>query len=232
MFTDGSIRPYKAKNAAGYTLEAKFGIIPNGNAEPDYRGWELKCFSGSTVTLMTPEPDGGEYAEMGVREFVIQYGHVSPDGGRYFTGPYSSTANNKFDCIRHIFVNGYDVKQKQITDVQGSVQLVQDGYEIASWSFAHLLKHWNKKHEKACYVKYSKTEDSLIRFKPTVQLCTITSPNFLLDSLCSGIVYYDPGSRINIDGKLKARSQFRVKEKNIPCLYQSSELIDLSSFHT
>jgi len=54
MYTDGSIHPYTGRNAGGYTLEAFFGIIPNGNPLPDYKGWELKSLSGSAVTLMTP----------------------------------------------------------------------------------------------------------------------------------------------------------------------------------
>ena len=40
--SSGDIQSYQAKNGGGYTLEALFGIIPNGIAEPDYEGWEAE----------------------------------------------------------------------------------------------------------------------------------------------------------------------------------------------
>ena len=39
---DGQPAPYNARNGGGYTLEAEFGISPNGYAEPDFLGWEIK----------------------------------------------------------------------------------------------------------------------------------------------------------------------------------------------
>jgi hypothetical protein len=52
------------------------GISPNGRSEPDYLGWELKAYSGSRITLMTPEPNGGLYGEKGVAEFLRTYGYL------------------------------------------------------------------------------------------------------------------------------------------------------------
>lgn len=69
---DGQPAPYSAQNGGGYTLEAEFGISPNGYAEPDFMGWEIKQFgvsdfvkyrAKSPVTLMTPEPTGGFYRD-------------------------------------------------------------------------------------------------------------------------------------------------------------------------
>ena len=53
----GEVKPYNARNGGGYTLEALLGVIPNGRAEPDFMGWEIKAHSGSRITLMTPEPN-------------------------------------------------------------------------------------------------------------------------------------------------------------------------------
>jgi hypothetical protein len=61
----GEALPYKARNGGGYTLEALLGIIPNGRSEPDFMGWEMKGYSGNRITLMTPEPKGGWYGEVG-----------------------------------------------------------------------------------------------------------------------------------------------------------------------
>jgi hypothetical protein len=70
MYASGEIKPYTARNGGGYTLEALLGIAPNSRAEPDYMGWEIKAYTKSRVTLMTPEPNGGFYGREGVRAFV------------------------------------------------------------------------------------------------------------------------------------------------------------------
>ena len=99
MYSDGSMRPYVARNAAGYTLEASFGIIPNGLPAPDFKGWELKCYDKSSITLMTPETDGGLYDKLGAREFIKLYGHNSEDGGMYFTCPYRAVMALDMECL-------------------------------------------------------------------------------------------------------------------------------------
>lgn len=71
---NGNSNRYTAPNGAGYTLEAAFGILPNGKPLPDYLGWELKTSrtstsswprlsNGARITLMTPEPSIGLYTE-------------------------------------------------------------------------------------------------------------------------------------------------------------------------
>ena len=86
---DGRINPYSAPNGGGYTLEAELGITPNGYAEPDYLGWEIKQYSvnnfekyrpKSPVTLLTPEPTGGFYREQGVEAFVRRFGYSDKNG--------------------------------------------------------------------------------------------------------------------------------------------------------
>lgn len=229
MYSDGSIRPYAARNAAGYTLEASFGIIPNGNPEPDFMGWELKCYGSSSITLMTPEPDGGLYGTLGTREFLEEYGHVSEGGGVYFTGPYRASENRKFGNSRKLIVEGFDSKDGKIEDVDGAIILLQDeDTELASWSFSRLLDHWGRKHNKACYVRYEKASDTLINYLPRVFLGEGTSPVFLLRAILANVVIYDPGSRINSDGKLKARSQFRIHANDLSLMYSHSEYVDIS----
>jgi hypothetical protein len=79
---------YTALNAGGYTLEAELGVTPNGIAEPDYLGWEVKQFGvkgfptkgTKATTLMTPEPNGGFYVEHGAQEFVRRYGYPDKSG--------------------------------------------------------------------------------------------------------------------------------------------------------
>lgn len=229
MFPDGEIRPYKARNAAGYTLEASFGIIPNGTPEPDFKGWELKCYGSSSVTLMTPEPDGGLYEKLGTRDFVEQYGHVAEDGGMYFTGPYRATENTKFGSPRKLVVEGFNIEDGKIEDVDGAIVLLQDeDTELATWSFSHLLGHWGRKHNKACYVRYEKESDTQINYLPKVFLGEGTSPIFLLRAILANVVIYDPGSRVKLDGSMKARSQFRINHKDLCLLYSKYEHVDIS----
>ena len=229
MFPDGEIRSYKARNAAGYTLEASFGIIPNGTPEPDFKGWELKCYGSSSVTLMTPEPDGGLYEKLGTRDFVEQYGHVAEDGGMYFTGPYRATENTKFGSPRKLVVEGFNIEDGKIEDVDGAIVLLQDeDTELATWSFSHLLGHWGRKHNKACYVRYEKESDTQINYLPKVFLGEGTSPIFLLRAILANVVIYDPGSRVKLDGSMKARSQFRIRANDLSLMYNHSEYVDIS----
>ena len=229
MYSDGSIKSYAARNAAGYTLEASFGIIPNGSPEPDYKGWELKCYSKSLVTLMTPEPDGGIYYEIGARKFIEKFGHLADDGKMYFTGPYRVIETKKFNTSRKLVLEGYDMIENKIFDVDGALSLIQEETtKLASWSFSHILNHWGKKHNKACYVQYKKDETGRISYSPIIFLGEGTSPILLLRAILANIVYYDPGARIDKEGILKPRSQFRIKPKDLHLLYEKSEYIDVS----
>ena len=229
IYADGDIKPYTARNAAGYTLEASFGIIPNGTPEPDFKGWELKCYGSSSITLMTPEPDGGLYEKLGTRDFVTEYGHVAENGSLYFTGPYKAEETTKFGYSRKLIIDGFNAETGKIEDVDGSLVLLQnEETELASWSFAHLLGHWGRKHNKACYVRYEKTSDAMISYKPAVFLGEGTSPIFLLRAILANVVVYDPGSRINEEGKMKARSQFRINYRDLCLMYNHSEYIDIS----
>ena len=179
---------------------------------------------------MTPEPDGGLYEQLGTRDFVEQYGHVAEGGGMYFTGPYRATENTKFGNPRRLVVAGFNVKDDRIEDVDGAIMLIQDeDTELASWSFSHLLEHWSRKHNKACYVKYEKESDSLISYLPKVFLGEGTSPIFLLRAILANVVIYDPGSRVKIDGSTKARSQFRIRATDLALMYSHSEYVDIST---
>lgn len=77
-----------APNCGGYTLEAELGIMPNGYAEPDFMGWEVKQYGvdsfsrvgSATITLMTPEPTEGLYVSQGVEHFIRTYGYPDQNG--------------------------------------------------------------------------------------------------------------------------------------------------------
>ncbi|PLX68796.1 MAG: hypothetical protein C0603_06495 [Denitrovibrio sp.] len=159
--SDGNLQSYLAQNGGGYTLEAELGIKPNGDANPDFYGWEVKQFAvnnfakigNKALTLMTPEPNGGVYVDEGVERFVLDYGYTKNDGERYdFTGIHNYEKIHARTGLK-LILHGYDYDSNTITKADGFVGLITAGENIAgSWSFAKLIGHWKRKHAKAVYV--------------------------------------------------------------------------------
>jgi hypothetical protein len=243
---DGSIVPSAASNAGGYTLESMLGIIPNGSAEPDYLGWEVKQFGVSgfpqkgarPTTLLTPEPDGGYYQEYGSASFVRKFGYPDksgkPDrlnfGGRHFAGAICKTTNLTMT------IDGFDLENNKITDAAGIVSLRSEGgLNAASWSFPKLMGHWKKKHSLAVYVpcilRKSSVGNREYYYGNTVELGIGTDFELFLSAMVDKSTYYDPGIKLEYastdKAKLKPRSQFRINHKNIPKLYKNYEYVDL-----
>ena len=246
MSKKGEPLAYDALNGGGYTLEAELGISPNGYAEPDYLGWEVKqygvrdfvkYFAKSPVTLMTPEPTGGLYRDEGVEAFLRRYGYPDKSGkeGRInFGGVYANGRDFHADTGLRLVLEGYDPEQGKITDVDGQIALINRTDKVAaSWRFKGLISHWNRKHAKAVYVP------SMMRAPPPqyaygscVELCEGADVLLLLRALSSGTVYYDPGIKMekaNTPSPVtKRRSQFRVKHNDLSKLYQTSERVLLT----
>lgn len=241
MGKNGMAAPYNARNGGGYTLEAELGISPNGYAEPDYLGWEVKQYgvrdfvkylAKSPVTLMTPEPTGGVYRDEGVEAFLRRYGYPDKSGkeGRInFGGVYANGRDFHVDTGLKLILEGFDPDKGKITDVDGQIALIDRADVVAaSWGFKGVIGHWNRKHAKAVYVP------SLMRAPPPeyayasrVELCEGTDVLLLLQALASGAVYYDPGIKMEKADTLspvtKRRSQFRVKHNDLSGLYQASQ---------
>lgn len=236
MNSYGIVQPYKALNGGGYTMEAHFGIIPNGDAEPDYKGWELKSYSKTTLTLMTPEPDKGYYREIGAKEFAIKYGHDTAPNEKYFTGPFIVNKPCKISDLK-LVLSGFNEKTQKIDDISGGIMLVDtNNNPVAIWSFSALLKHWCNKHQHACYMRYeSKKENDNIYYKynPLVHLGEGTEFPKFLQAMSKGIIRYDPAIKVTFDksgnSKGKARSQFRITVNNLSILYDSFKEVDILS---
>jgi hypothetical protein len=228
LFADGKTRPYQASNAGGYTLEALFGIIPNGIAEPDFKGWELKTFSRTRITLMTPEPDQGFYHENGAKEFVLKYGHDAPDVIKYFTGTHKVDTKNTTSQMT-LVIKGFDFKKGTISDMTGGLYLLdKNNTPTAIWSFNELITHWSRKHSHACYINYKSEEKKgkigYIYYSP-VYLGENTDLSLFLKTMQSGRIVYDPATKVLLNSKgnmsIKARSQFRINFKDLKYLYET-----------
>jgi hypothetical protein len=224
--SSGNIQSYQAQNGGGYTLEALFGIIPNGVAEPDYKGWELKTFSQKRITLMTPEPDQGFYRDMGAKEFTLKYGHDSPGAVKYFTGTHKVDIFNETSKMT-LMIKGFDYDRGTITDMSGGLFLFDNNKEpVAIWSFNELITHWSRKHSHVCYVNYKveikHNKIGYVYFSP-VYLGELTDLSYFLKTMQSGLIVYDPATKVtkNSNGNMtvKARNQFRINFNDLHNLY-------------
>jgi MvaI/BcnI restriction endonuclease family len=225
MYPDGTKRPYMARNGGGYTLEALLGILPNSKALPDYQGWEVKAFSSSRITLMTPEPDSGYYGAEGVAAFVRRYGSTNKNPDQlYFAGPYrADEVCNKTGltmCIR-----GYEADTGRFNPSGGIFLESREGVDAAGWSFSGLVTHWGRKHAAAAYVPYERDGDGMPRYRYMSPVLMGEGTNFakFLRALAAGDVVFDPGSKLDnastSSSKVKARSQFRIARKKLASLY-------------
>lgn len=239
------VSPYKAPNGGGYTLEALLGIPPNGIAEPDFLGWEVKqfgvkgfpCASARPTTLMTPEPNGGIYAEDGPAEFVKRFGYPDksgkPDrlnfGGRHMANKVCAATGLTLS------VDGFNSKSKMIMKADGAIALIDSKNTVAaSWSFEKIMDHWKRKHSKAVYVPCMMRRvksGAEYSYGKNIKLGTETNFEMFLSAMLDGFIYYDPGIKLEKAStnrpSLKRRSQFRVQHKNLGSLYKNLEFFDL-----
>lgn len=241
LIAGGKIVPCNGTNCGGFTLEAELGVEENGDAEPDFLGWEIKQHAtpdylrhgSGPITLFTPEPDGGEYIQ-GVAEFVEKYGrHTTRENISYFQGiHYAGLAHDTTNM--RLEVIGFDSETGKITKADGRLSLVSsDGTEAASWSFGKILQHWCRKHNKAAYVPAqidSSTKPAKYRYGKDVKLCRSTDATLLLKAVSEGHVYYDPGIKLDrATSKTHRRSQFRIKFKQVSRLYRQTEDKDVTT---
>ena len=243
---DGRPRPYKALNGGGYTLEAELGITPNGYSKPDYLGWEIKQYGvdnfykfhpKSPVTLMTPEPTGGLYRDEGVTAFLRCYGYPDNRGREdriNFGGKYSCVRDFHANTGLRLGLEGYDKETGKIIDMSGGIALLTREGEIAAlWKFAGIMDHWNRKHAKAAYVpSLFRNPPPAYSYGPRILLCEKTDFSLFLKAVSNGIVFYDPGIKMEQASSdkpaIKRRSQFRVNHNQLVQMYHTHEYVQLN----
>lgn len=243
---DGSIIACNSSHCVGYTLEAEFGIARNGISEPDFMGWELKATtvanlealpSAKPITLMTPEPTGGLYRSLGIQDFIRRFGYPDKKGRpnrKNFGGVFLSGVRNPGTKLT-LVLNGYNSDTGEIVDASGSLTLLTDSDEVAvEWSFAALMSLWNRKHAQAAYVpaEARKAPQLQYRYGGFVRIAEGTDFVKLLKAIANRSVYYDPGIKLENEAvgtpKIKRRSQFRIKSRELASLYAKIEQVDIS----
>lgn len=241
--SEGKIIACTAPQCGGYTLEAELGIKPNGYSEPDFLGWEIKQFgvnnfdrvNSATITLMTPEPTHGFYVTDGAEAFIRKYGYDDVSGiadrmnfgGIHKVGLIHPRTNLRLELV------GFDAQSGEIRNADGRIALIDDHEnETASWSFASLLKHWNRKHNQACYVPSLSelTPERKYKYGGNIIMGTGTDFQLFLKQMSIGNIYYDPGIKmenVSLKPNIKKRSQFRIKSKFLPSLYKTNEVVNI-----
>ncbi len=243
----GLLEPCTAPQCGGFTLEAELGIPKNSRSEPDFLGYEVKQhgvtsfdrpLSGSAITLMTPEPKLGFYAEHGVVKFIQRFGYVDRNGreDRLNFGGIHKVGQVQPLTGLCLSLVGYDAAAGKILNAQGSIALLtREGELAAGWSFTEMMSHWTRKHAKATYVpSMSRKEPSLqYSYGHTVRIAEQTDFIRLLAAFAKGDVYYDPGIKLeqvsSAKPKEKRRSQFRIASKNISSLYRTVDSVRVSN---
>jgi hypothetical protein len=241
----GASIPYVARNGGGLTLEAELGIRPNGRAEPDYLGWEVKQYGVSSlfmmralslITLMTPEPSAGLYADEGAESFIRKFGYADR-GGRSdrmnFGGDYRVGRGPHPLTGLSLVVRGYDPTENRITDMAGDLALMNtDGIVAAAWPFTTLMAHWTHKHARAVYVpSVRRPEPPAYAFGNIVSLFAKADFLLFLSALSLGVVKYDPALKIEGSSsgrpRIKKRNQFRTWYTDLSALYGAGEVVDV-----
>lgn len=239
----GNLVPCNAPNCNGNTLESLLGISSNGYSLPDFHGWEVKSRQvanadkpgASTVTLFTPEPSAGIYAEEGVAEFIRRFGYADTKGRAdrlNFGGIYRVGSSPHHRTGLHLALDGFDSTSGRYSP-SGAIQLLDRHEQVAAaWPFAKLMDHWKIKHAHAAFVpsQHRAIPERQYRYGKDILLGEGAEFGLLLKAVHEGRVYYDPGIKIEgISGekpKAKKRSQFRVASKDLPALYESNRIVN------
>lgn len=242
---DGITLPFTGTQVHGYTLEHELGIKTNADKSGDIFGIELKCFSGKKLTLFTPEPDGGLYAES-FEAFMIKYGYEKETVYR-FTGLHRvGGVSERSGLILGVVCRPASSRQLMpLTEYDpdiplsrqlDSLQVVltdKEGNLAASWSSERLLNNWGVKHQEAVYVpaKVFRNDNPVefgagftkkVIFGDSVLWCRKTSLERMINAIVTGIIFLDPAPKLDPDNPRnnKRRSQWRVNN-----IYRDSALL-------
>lgn len=181
----GNTLPFTGTQVCGYTLEHALGIRPNANKDGDIKGIELKTHTQVKVTLFTPEPDFGLYAD-DFTKFMTTYGYQSGEEWR-LTGIHRAgvkakksgltlkvreyrtieTADAKTDWERN--ENGEKIAypynpDTPLTPKMEGVEVVltdANDYVAAGWSLQRLMNNWGAKHNETVYITAKKADNTV-----------------------------------------------------------------------
>ncbi|MCW2390905.1 hypothetical protein M2332_000603 [Sphingobium sp. B11D3A] len=224
--TSGGTLAFNGTQVCGYTLEHALGIIPNSDKNGDFEGIELKTHTQKKVTLFTPEPDMGVYAQ-DFAKFMQTWGYPDENGNLRVTGVHRVGVRcDKSGLTLRIMNHVRGVSLAASADDDVHLGLFDDEDCLAAgWSLERMLNSWTSKHNEAVYIPATKVKSSdpellkmghqhIIQFSRQVMWCRETSAERLFEALYNGTLFLDPAPkycpgnpRLN-----KRRSQWRVND--------------------
>jgi hypothetical protein len=238
---DGSTEDCTGTNCHGVTLESELGITGNGRAAPDFLDWEVKAHIvahlrshlSSKITLLTPNPDSGTVKEKGTTWVTQTYGTHNVPAGRFdLAGVHKAGVPNSKTGLE-FGLHGFDPVSEKITG-DGFLYLRDPAAEddVARWSFAKLLTHWQAKHAKTVFVPSVNNRLKPAKFSYGRHLYIGEGTSFLhfLKAVSDGVVALDPGLNTKLEAevwKAHTRYQFRTSLTQASVLYRSFEKIHL-----
>lgn len=217
-------------HSGGWAVEAALDVPVNALPGPDYRGLvELKSFSGNRISLMTPEPTGGVYAEPGGKKhFMKRWGLPSDDGAKVrFNGQHRLNEPKTSNPLT-LRVAGWSDASPGRYVPGAQLQLVDTaGTNAATWLLKDMNAKWLDKHDQALYLQYRR-EAGGFRLTGRVYRCQETDFRLFMLGLRAGSVIFDPGhSMVAASGKVSPRSQWRTSRNLLLGLYAQVEDLDL-----
>ena len=240
--TNGNEIPFNGTQVCGYTLEKACGILPNSDKHGDYEGIELKAHTQKKVTLFTPEPDMGVYAE-NFEKFMTTWGYLDAKGNYRVTGIHRAGSICKKSNLL-MSVENYNPDKAVAEQKDIYVALFDSEKTLAAgWSLERLMNCWGAKHNEVVYVPASRTnavdETDInegykyrVKFDKRVLWCRKTSIDQLFHAIYKGIIFLDPAPKLHTTDKsqTKRRSQWRVNDiaSAAKHLYDDTRVIDLS----
>ncbi|MEK6424343.1 MAG: MvaI/BcnI family restriction endonuclease [Burkholderia gladioli] len=248
----GNTIPFTGTQVCGYTLEHALNIVPNAGKEGDLYGIELKTHTQLKITLFTPEPDLGLYAD-DFTAFMKKYGYVDSEGNYRLTGIHrANVKSSKSGLTMRMREYGFDENESWVskpynpdTPLTSKLDAIEvtledsSGFIAAGWSLQRLMNSWGVKHNEAVYIhanketnpdseEFSSGFEYLVTFSRDVMWCKQTSAEKMLKAIFDGIIFLDPAPKLNIkeSSKSKRRAQWRVNDikKAAPFLYSFVEL--------
>jgi hypothetical protein len=184
---------------------------------------------------MTPEPDGGFYRTHGPEAFIRRFGYADVTGrlDRINFGGIHRFGEDHARTGMKLILTKFDAPSAKILDAEGGLALMRGSECGASWSFRKLINHWKRKHDKAAFVPNTARvgPPRRYRYSATVRLGEESEVPKFLAAVISGSLYYDPGLKLEAastnNPRSKRRSQFRMRVRDLQCLYGSFDDIAL-----
>ncbi len=251
--SEGNTLPFTGTQVHGYTLEHELGIKTNAAKDGDIFGIELKCFTRKKLTLFTPEPDGGLYAES-FDDFMLRYGYETKEvyrlTGLHRVGKISEKSGlvlrvvctpSKSDCNSVVDYNPDKPLSHQLGNLQVILMDDQD-FIAASWSVDRLLNNWGVKHKEVVYVpakvtkntdqqEYQKGFTKQVTFENQVLWCKKTTLEYMINAIARGTIFLDPAPKFDPDNlkNNKRRSQWRINNiyRDSHELYESVASVEI-----